>query len=670
MTPSYAAPEQVQGEAITTATDVYALGVVLCELLTGALPYDVRGRPMVEAVQVIADDTPERLSMLVDTDSLGSESTEAVLTACDMSAEALKTRLQGDLEVMVRKALRKEPERRYTSAAEFGQDINRHLNGLPVEARPATTGYRLRRFIARNRPAVMGASAAVVALILGLGVAIWQGQVAAAERDRAQQQAERAEAVQTFLVDMIGRAAPAVTGGEELTVREVLGEADAELATPTLQEQPEVGMEVRQTLGRMYLLLDRFEEGVAQTQEAFEISQNEYGDDHPETLSAAANYGHALFQNNQLSEADSLFSSLLPVLDSENIPTDLRFRMKSRYGEVLAEKSESDRAESMLKTALDGYERARQRDTLEMAGTLSALGTLYRQENRLDEAEEMYRYALSISEAREHPEQRRVEPTVLNNLALVYRDQENYTRAVEMYRRSLDLSISLYGRETSVSARVMYNLASTLRSKSEYLRAQEGENASALQEAEAALNEADEKSRASLALHRELFGDTHPQIGSALFVRVDVLRSQERLEEGISLAEEALAIYEQAFGSSHPVTAIVYGILGEMHHDMGASSVALAYAQEALSQFKSIYGEDAPHNRVAYAQSHLGAVHTELGNYEQAETLLSEAADAQEVLNDQENLSITHSRLVDLYQAWGRPEAADQFDGADQQADT
>ena len=195
MTPRYASPEQVRGESITTASDVYSLGVVLYELLTGHAPYRFTSHDPQGIAQVICEEEPRRPSTAVrqiETVPAGDNQTEINLTPEIVSKtregqpDKLHRRLSGDLDNIVLMAMRKEPRRRYASVEQFSEDIRRHLEGLPVIARKDTFLYRSSKFISRNKVAVFAAALIIVSLFTGLGVALWQASVARAEKIRAE----------------------------------------------------------------------------------------------------------------------------------------------------------------------------------------------------------------------------------------------------------------------------------------------------------------------------------------------------------------------------------------------------------------------------------------------------------------------------------------------------
>ncbi|NNF57574.1 MAG: protein kinase, partial [Rhodothermaceae bacterium] len=228
-TPVYAAPEQIRGEPVTTATDVYALGVVLYELLTSHRPFHPQGRDRRALERAILKDKPTAPSAAVDQE-LGR----------------LRRRLRGDLDRIVLKALRKEPDRRYGSVGALARDVERHLAGLPVEARPATLGYRFRSFVRRHRTGVAMTAVAVGLLVL-FGT-LYTVRVTA-ERNRAEAAAARAERVTGVLTDLLAQAEESTTdAGVLLSLLEpTVARADSELAA-----DPDARAAVFYTLGRLY----------------------------------------------------------------------------------------------------------------------------------------------------------------------------------------------------------------------------------------------------------------------------------------------------------------------------------------------------------------------------------------------------------------------------------
>ncbi len=209
MTPEYASPEQVRGETVTTASDVYSLGIVLYELLTGHRPYRLKSRLPHDILRTVCEEEPERPSTVINrveatTSAEGAThiplAPEIVSRTREGQPDKLRRRLQGDLDNIVLMAMRKEPQRRYATINQFSEDIRRHLEGLPVVARKVTFGYRLQKFIARHKPGVAAAAVVVVSLLVGVITTAWQAQVARNQRARAELRFEEGRKLANLLI--------------------------------------------------------------------------------------------------------------------------------------------------------------------------------------------------------------------------------------------------------------------------------------------------------------------------------------------------------------------------------------------------------------------------------------------------------------------------------------
>ena len=275
MTPAYASPEQIRGEAITTASDIYSLGVVLYELLTGRRPYRFKSRLPHEIVQVVCETEPERPSTAIsrveethETDNPGRTTLtpEGVSETRDREPAKLRRQLAGDVDNIVLKALRKEPQRRYASVEQFSEDIHRHLAGLPVTARKDTLSYRTGKFIRRNKLDVTAAALIVVLLLGGIVIAAWQARVAQAEREKAEQRfndvRKLANSFMFKLHDAI-KDLPGSTPARQLLVNEALEYLDslAREASDDPSLQRELATAYQQVGEIQYVIYDRTQPG-------------------------------------------------------------------------------------------------------------------------------------------------------------------------------------------------------------------------------------------------------------------------------------------------------------------------------------------------------------------------------------------------------------------------
>jgi serine/threonine-protein kinase len=282
LTPEYASPEQIRGGPVTTANDVYALGVVLYELLTGRRPFDVSDLSPAEAERVILLQDARKPSTLTSRRDTASRNTAGDTAAPDPAHTAtlrrstpvrLARRLSGDLDNLVLMALRKEPERRYASAQQFADDIQRHLVGRPVTARGHSPTYRARKFVDRHRWGVLAGAAIIVLLAAGIistlvqaRAAAEQARIALEERIRAEQEARRAARVQSIVVDLFRLSDPNEALGDTITAREML-DRGAERVLREFGDQPDVQAALLSEVARVYAnlgLADRAETLVRQ----------------------------------------------------------------------------------------------------------------------------------------------------------------------------------------------------------------------------------------------------------------------------------------------------------------------------------------------------------------------------------------------------------------------
>lgn len=422
---AYMSPEQVRGDVdrIDTRSDVYALGVILYEILTGAPPHDMRGRSIVDAARVIADDEPVPLGSI------------------DRS-------LRGDVETIVSKAMEKEPEQRYSSAAELAADVRRHLADLPINASPATATYKLRKFARRNKALVGGVSAAFVLLVAGvIGTSL--GLVRAREATRlaekraieAEIESRTAQRTSDFLSSVLSSADPSISHGRDLTVREVVDDA-ATLLGFELGDEPEVALRSRITLCRTYLSLAQIDAARAQADEALRLAEQTSGREslsYARALSARAAVARsarlqgegvslsrssyelfarllpagdvqvarakvaladALSLDWKFDDAKVLLRDALPVLSASHDPAALRCTLllasmlSRRVSE--AKPSEAAEAEKLMEDALAVARSRGVTGELDVSALLLARGDLRRRDQRISEAEPDYRESLAI----------------------------------------------------------------------------------------------------------------------------------------------------------------------------------------------------------------------------------------------------------------------------------
>ena len=633
MTPEYAAPEQVQGDVITTATDVYALGLLLYELLTGRRPYRLQGRGQAELERVICHMEPEAPSMVVGKPNRlvpeeGESATpEDISRKRGLSVEKLKHRLSGDLDTMVLKALRKEPKRRYPSAEAFLEDIKRHLTGLPVSAQPDTLGYRVRKFIGRHRRTVAVGMAALVVLAGIIGY--YTGRLAR-ERDRAQAEASKLREVKEYLVGLFEVSDPwKENNGQETTARELLDRGLARIET--LQEEPEVQAEMLHVLGVVYRQLSRYEEARPLLEQALTQRREQLGEEHPDVAQSLYDLGALLEILGNYDEAEDLLRASLHMRrrlpdNHANVAESLR-----ELGWVRRQQGAYDEAEHLLREALGLFRTLHTDEHPSIAESLNDLAIVLVRKGNYEEADHLHREALEMRR-KLHGEEHPSVAQSLNSLAVVLEKKGEYDEAEDLHRAALAMRRKLHGEEHPAVAIDMDNLAIVLQKKGNY-------------------NEAEQLTREAMHLFRKLFGNEHPDVGISMFNLALILEKKGNYDEAEQLHREALAMGRKLLGDQHPsIGKSLYG-LSTVLHKLGRCKEAEPLLQEALDLSRRL-GET--YRRTVQTKRLLGICFTVSGQYEEAEALLLESLAIYEQENQEEERQKTQQALSDLYMTWGR----------------
>jgi eukaryotic-like serine/threonine-protein kinase len=463
MTPDYASPEQVRGEGLTTASDVYSLGVLLYELLTGCRPLDLQGQAPSGIERLVSEVEPEPPSaaILRAPARADGRTAEERARSRGTSPEKLRRMLQGDLDNIVLMTLRKAPARRYVSAEQLAEDLRRHVDGLPVRARKDTIRYRTGKFVRRNRYA-LGIAAAFFALVAGFGVNRAQlARALAQERDEARQEAETARHVASFLQDVFRLADPEQHGGV-VSAREILDRAVERLGEQR-HDRPEVRAALLDTLGDVYRHLGLYSQAEPLLEEALAQREASLGEKDLDTARSLVHLGELRGEQSRYAEAEGLLHRAVSAregrlgADHPDVAEAL-----TGLGVVLRREGKRAEAESVLRRALSLQEAALP-DGPEVAETLDRLAEVLDDKGELPQAEALARRALEISRRRpgEHADTARY----LGRLGAILRRLGELEAAEPPLRDSLAIRLRLFGHDHSLVALTLNHLANLFRDR-------------------------------------------------------------------------------------------------------------------------------------------------------------------------------------------------------------
>ena len=381
MTPEYASPEQARGESMTTASDVYSLGVVLYELLTGRRPYRTKSRRPEEVVRAITEQEPARPSSML---GRGQKS--------EVRNQRL---LRGDLDNIILMAMRKEPARRYSSVNQFSEDIRRHLEGLPVDARKDTFTYRATKFVRRNRLGVAAAGIVLLSLLAGIIATAWQARAARKEKARA-------ETVSAFLEAMLRHSNPLLTAqgkkGGQTTMLEALDEAARRIESPEFADQPEVKAELEKIIGQAYAGHGRQDLWEKHLQEYITIQTRLHGEHDPQAIEATANWALLLFHKD-LAASEKVYRRVLPLMREEyrkgNIKAMSLADALNNFGYLRRTQGDSKEAEAAFRETLALSPKIPPQDQYVVRLTRSTLASTLADQGKFDQALETAREAVT-----------------------------------------------------------------------------------------------------------------------------------------------------------------------------------------------------------------------------------------------------------------------------------
>jgi serine/threonine-protein kinase len=634
MTPEYASPEQVRGQPLTTASDVYALGVLLYELLAGVGPYRLAGGTAMELAAAVTDQEPERPSARVARARAENEAlAENDARLRGTSAERLLRQLDGDLDAIVLMAIRKEPDRRYASADMFREDLERHLTGLPVLAHRDSRRYRIEKFMRRHRVEVSAVSLVLVALLTGLGIAISESRRATLERGRAERALAESEGVTRFLLELYQSGDEGDPSQTQLSALDLLRRGA--MRANELAGQPIVHARLLDVVGQLSLHLGQLEEAQRQLEQAVAIRRVTLGEASPDLAASLIHLAWVHRARLDYERAVPLVAEALRIRQLR-LPADHPDIAEALF--ELGWLNFGPEQERLYREALAGM--ARGGTGSERAVTvLQALSTNLRRQGRSTDAVAADREALRMAEQTFGPDHHATGYAMIHLADHVADIEQDHATAEQLYRRGLDLMTRSFGEN---STRLIHGLNSLSR-----LLAERGDS-----QAETIL-------RRALAIRQSATGPEHALVAEELGLLAQELARQRRLDEAEEMARNALDLTYRTLGPDHPViSGTRLPVLAEVLDLKGR------YDEADRTWLAAI--EHTPLRGVVPGQLHRGYGRMLLrrGDYERAqEHLLTSLAMLERAYSDPDHPNVQETKrvLMELGDQWGRPGLVERY---------
>jgi serine/threonine protein kinase/Tfp pilus assembly protein PilF len=582
MTPDHASPEQVRGQAITTSSDVYVLGVLLYKMLCGSGPFFISSMRLSEIERAICEKDPPPPSDMVTL----NDSTESSAIAADRHSTPYRLRrtLRGDLDNIVLMAMRKEPERRYASAQQMSSDIQRHLDGMPVVAHRDTLSYRSAKFVKRHwLPVAVSCGAALLVLAFAATTYLQSLRIAA-ERDRVAQQRElaeheraRAEEVSSFLVNLFKLSDPEENRGNQVTARELLDSGSKRLQSG-LQDQPATKAALLSTVGTVYDSLGQYRDALPLLVEALQLQSGTHDNSHIDTL---LELGRAHMGAGDLTAAEAPMQQALRLAQSDAGAISVETgRALWNLGMLRNQQGKNNEAKELYNRSL-GILKSSNAPQTDISPVLNDLASVYTREHQWALAKQAYEQALEIDRRALGDDHPRV-AFRLQNLAIVAQNMGDLQQAEALYLEAIKRQEHTYGdrHPETVIAKGNYGM---------------------LLQREGRLTEAEPLLRDAVSTRVSLYGPDNYNVGYARVSLAILLHDKGDLASSESEFRQALAIYDKSLPENHQYRASLLMHFARLLVDRNKAAEALAKSEESIKIWSATSPASNPQTALAHA---------------------------------------------------------------------
>lgn len=625
MTPAYASPEQIRGDRVGIQTDVYSLGVILYELLTGQLPFDLSNLTPAEAATVITEHEP------------GKPSVAAKRTAATARIPPVRNASWSDIDVLCLTAMHKEPQRRYSSVEALIRDVGHFLAGEALEARADALGYRIGKFVRRNRRPVI-ATALVLVTVVGL-IVFFTVRLTRA-RNLAQAEAAQTQRIQQFMMNLFQGGDEAAGPAADMKVITMIDRGVQQ--AQALNSDPRVQADLYETLGSIYQKLGKLDRADTLLQQAFDRRRQLFGPNSSEAAESLVSLGQLRSDQAQYEEAEKLIRQGLDI-ERHSLPSGdaATLSAETALGAVLASRGNYDQAIRILDEAVRVQSGGGTQATAGLANSLSELASAHYEAGHYQIADPLFRRVLEMHRqlyGLRHP----LVANDLFSLGAVQQDMGYYGEAEKFCRQALDITQSYYGINHPKTAADLTALGRALLFQNKF-------------------EEATAKLQQAVAIQEHVFGPIHPTVAEVVNELGNAASMQDNYDEAEKQFRRVTEIYRAIYGDHHYLVAIALSNLAYTYLNKREYALAEQLFRDVVRRFTETLSPDNVNTGVAHIK--LGRTLLRENRYAEAEM---ESLAGYENLMKQANPGTSYLRaarkdLAAEYDALKQPEKAAKY---------